>query len=81
MINAEDFIAKEQSKKYGRITPCGECQNYKSQSGTKGYGVCSIFGRMMKETEFCCYGKEKPVEDPLIPKDAGDRDYSGLLDE
>ena len=25
--------------------------------------------------------EKKPVGDPHIPKDAGDRDYSGLLDE
>ncbi|MBR5091275.1 MAG: hypothetical protein IK093_17760 [Ruminiclostridium sp.] len=82
MINADDFIAIEQYKKYGRIIPCRECNNYKAQSGTKGYGICSVLGRMMKENEYCCYGKEKPVEDDIVyPMDAGDRDYSGLLDE
>lgn len=38
------------------ITPCMECKNWKRQDNSK-YGVCSILGRMMKETEFCCYGK------------------------
>ena len=27
MINADDFIAIEQYKKYGQIIPCGECNN------------------------------------------------------
>ena len=84
MIKAEDFIAIEQYKKYGRIISCGECKYWKSTGD--GYGRCErgankATGLTCKEDEYCSKAEKKPVEDPLIPKDAGDRDYSGLLDE
>lgn len=63
MINAEDFVAIQQYKKYGRIIPCSECKNYNNKNSAKGYGECSVFGRTMKDKEFCCYGKEKDLED------------------
>ncbi|MBO6231787.1 MAG: hypothetical protein ILA17_06140 [Ruminococcus sp.] len=49
--------------KIANVILCAECKNYNNKNSAKGYGECSVFGRTMKDKEFCCYGKEKNLED------------------
>ena len=47
----------------GRIVFCKSCSFYNRQSQPEGYGICQVLGRMMKDGEFCCYGKERTDAD------------------
>ena len=63
MSDEQMFKAVKQYETFGKITPCKHCTNYNYKESVKGYGVCAVFGRMMKENEFCCYGKERESEE------------------
>lgn len=63
MSDIDMYKAIKQYETFGKITPCKHCANYNYKESVKGYGVCAVFGRMMKENEFCCYGKERESGD------------------
>ena len=44
------------------VIRCKNCQNFNNKSCATGYGTCLILGRMMKNDEYCCYGKERDNE-------------------
>lgn len=66
MIDANDFIAAEQYKKYGRIIPCGECKYYKPYVWNKNNGECEYVAdgiRFVCSLDFCSKAKEREAED------------------
>ena len=65
MIEVETFVAVEQYKKYGQIIPCEDCANFNNKSCSGAYGFCTLLKRTMKKKEFCCYGKQKEVDDAV----------------
>ena len=71
------YIAIKQYEQYGEITPCSECEHFRSFGN--GYGECCHSPSrtaVMKTTDFCSYAKKKV---PLPEFD--DHTVSGLLDD
>ena len=46
-----------------KIIRCHSCTCYNPHGSMDGYGTCRIFGRLMKDSEYCCYGKERTDAD------------------
>lgn len=82
-----DYIydAQDNEYDYGEITDWWRCNYCNSCKNADENLDCDYTdGGVMDRVCWCTHyekREKKPVEDPLIPKDAGDRDYSGLLDE